>query len=102
MKIFNISDVVTPSLTKHGLFDQTFSIGGQMVKPGSSITVDDAKKKVVGAQVRHLMKFGAIAVGKVPDTYKPTAQAAPAATPSKSPPEKKAEEKKAEPEKKAG
>jgi len=71
MKIFNISDVSTSSLVKHGLVSQTFSIGGQLLKPGMYVIVDDSKKKIIGAQVRHLLKFGAIAIDKPPASYKP-------------------------------
>jgi hypothetical protein len=71
MKIFNISDASTPSLVKHGLVNQTFSIGGQLVKPGMYITMDDSKKKVVAAQLKHLLEFGAIALEKPPASYKP-------------------------------
>jgi hypothetical protein len=73
MRIFNLTDVSTKTLKNHGLVNQTFSIGGQDVAPGSSVVVDSSNGPLVAKQIAHLLRFGAVSLDKAPANYKPAA-----------------------------
>ena len=85
MKIFNISDntnaEAAKELARRGLADQAFEVGGVLLAPGSSTTVDDSKRSLLAKQMKHLVKQGALAFDNVPQKYKAKpakTQAAPA------------------------
>lgn len=73
MRIFNLTDVRTPELEQYGLVHQTFSIGGQLLSPGESVTIEDETAEVA---LSFLIDVGAIHIGETaPQGYLGTKRA---------------------------
>ncbi len=68
MKVFNLTDVVTPKLTQMGFGNLVVSVRGTLIAPGNSAELDDADL-LVKAELDHLLSLGAVSVGSAPAEY---------------------------------
>ena len=83
MKVFNLTDVSTPLLERHGMLNQTIAVGTELINPGSSAEIGEEPHVILGAQ--HLVSIGALAFSQLPSSYvaakAPQAPVAPPAAP---------------------
>lgn len=67
VKVYNLTDVSTPSLVQQGLVSQHIVIGDRMCSPGEY--VEQVDSHVLRQQLRHLVSVGAISIGALPPPY---------------------------------
>ncbi len=67
MKLFNLTDVPTPTLKQYSLVNSHIVVGRELLAPGASADLtDDA---VTRAGLSHYVTVGAIAVDTLPPSY---------------------------------
>lgn len=88
MKVFNLTDVETPSLKQHKLVEQTIAVGPHLLEPGKNCDVEPSRLDHIRAGLQQLVTVGALAVGDQPPAAYVVAKAkAPKrATPATPPP----------------
>jgi hypothetical protein len=67
MRVFNLTDVSTPALKRHGLEQQTIVVGTALLPPGGMEEIGDEPHVRAGAQF--LVDVGAIAFEQLPPAY---------------------------------
>lgn len=67
MRIFNLTDVATSVLERHGLVDQHLAIARRMVNPGEFVEVEDTSTTRVDLQF--LLQVGAVSIDQLPPGY---------------------------------
>jgi hypothetical protein len=67
MRVFNLTDVTTPTLKRHGLEQQTIVVGTALLSPGGMEEIGDEPHVRAGAQF--LVDVGAIAFEQLPPAY---------------------------------
>jgi hypothetical protein len=70
MKVFNLTDVPTPTLMQYGMENHTISVAKQALAPGASIEVDAKEEAVERAHLEHFLAIGAVAIDELPESYK--------------------------------
>jgi len=75
VKIYNLTDIVTPVLKQYRLGANAFSVCGQLCAPGTAIEIDEALWARDKPRYDRLVTLGALAVGEPPTGYgKPAAK----------------------------
>jgi hypothetical protein len=82
MKVFNLTDVPTPTLAQYGMENHTISVAKQALAPGASIEVDAKEEAVERAHLEHFLARGASAIDEPPASYTAGAKKKKAAPPS--------------------
>ncbi len=67
VKVFNLTDVETPTLVQFGLVSQHIVIGERMCEPGQYVEVVDSAH--LRATVKHLVQVSALAIDRLPPPY---------------------------------
>lgn len=66
-RVFNLTDVKTPTLEQYGLVSQHIAVGNRMCEPGQFVELEDTGE--MRAHLAHLVKVGALSVNEVPPKY---------------------------------
>ena len=85
-KIYNLTDVSTPTLVQYGLVSQHIVIGDRVVAPGEFVEQPYSASLMV--TLEHLLTVGAVSVDSLPPPYhraRAQAEAASGAKPSNAP-----------------
>ena len=85
-KVFNLTDVSTPTLVQYGLVGQTIVVGNRTCAPGQFVDVPKTPDLLV--VLEHLLRVGAVAVDQLPPPYqraRAQAEAAAGGKPSNAP-----------------
>lgn len=77
MKVFNLTDVATKTLERHGLVRQHIAVGTRIVDPGEYVEVEDTAE--MRHRLSHLVTMGALSIDSLPPTYSKARGAAEAA-----------------------
>lgn len=67
MRVFNLTDVSTPTLVRHGLVNQQIVAHRRLVLPGEYVEVEDNSS--MRARLAHLLTLGAVSVDQLPPAY---------------------------------
>ena len=70
MKVFNLTDVETPSLKQRGLLGQSIAVGDKLLAPGGEADVDEETLTRVRPELQHMVGLGTLALGEPPAEYK--------------------------------
>jgi hypothetical protein len=65
-RIFNLTDVTTPKLAQHKMFQQSLVLAGALVKPGDFVDTEMGREH---PSLIHPLKTGAVAVNDPPQYY---------------------------------
>lgn len=65
MRVFNLTDVPTPTLVGCGLVNTAVQVGGRSIPPGGSENVEK-----LSADDQRFLRCGAISVGEPPPAYR--------------------------------
>lgn len=65
VKVFNLTDVVTPTLKQRGLGNRSLQVGSQLITPGQSASFDGATWTSIKTRYAKLLSLGALFVGAV-------------------------------------
>jgi hypothetical protein len=65
MRVFNLTDVSTPTLVGCGLVNTSIQVGGRSIPPGGNETVEK-----LSADDRRFVLCGAISIGEPPPAYR--------------------------------
>jgi hypothetical protein len=66
VKVFNLTDVSTPTLKQRGLVSRGFQVGTQLIQPGASAQFDGATWASLKGRYNRLLTLGALFVGATP------------------------------------
>jgi hypothetical protein len=69
VKVYNLTDVETPTLKQYGLVRATVVVGAQSVAPGASVVVEPKHELAARHHLEHLLSVGAVAIDEVPEKY---------------------------------
>ena len=72
MRVFNLTDVSTPTLEQRNLVNQHFAVGRRMVVPGEYVEVEDTP--MIRASLLFLLQVGAASIDRPSPTYIQTRQ----------------------------
>ncbi len=67
MRVFNLTDLPTETLTNRGLLLQHIAVAGRMVAPGEYVDVESSAK--VTSDLEFLVTVGAVAIDTLPPPY---------------------------------
>lgn len=67
-KIYNLTDVSTPTLVQYGLVAQHIAVGSRMIAPGEYAECDNTNGQLMPI-LEHLITVGAVSVDIVPPPY---------------------------------
>lgn len=67
-KVYNLTDVSTPTLVQYGLVEQSIAVGGRMIAPGEYAECQNNGGHLM-LILEHLLTVGAVSVDKVPPPY---------------------------------
>ena len=67
MRIYNLTDVETPTLRQYGFVDQRFVVARALIAPGESAEVPD--EPIARMALEHLVAVGAAAIDELPPAY---------------------------------
>jgi hypothetical protein len=70
MKVFNLTDVPTPTLESYSMLNQTIAVGAQLALPGEFVEIAADDESAVRTSLEHFLSIGAVAFDTVPDAYK--------------------------------
>lgn len=73
MRVFNLTDIETPTLKQRGLVGQHFAVGTRMVAPGEYIELPDTPS--TRADLHYLLTVGAVCLDTPPPPYAVARQA---------------------------
>ncbi len=66
-RCFNLTDVETETLKRHGLVNQVIAIGPSLIRPGESADVAD--NMITRRDIKTYVELGVVAVDKLPVAY---------------------------------
>lgn len=67
MKVYNLTDMPTSTLTQRGLLLQGIAIAGRLVDPGEYVDVEDTPTS--RGNLEYLLQVGAVAIDQLPPPY---------------------------------
>jgi|SRR6478609_2955163 len=67
VKVYNLTDVETPTLAKHHMLNAHVAVGTRMCNPGEFVELEDTP--VLRSDVKFLVSIGALALGSLPPPY---------------------------------
>lgn len=67
-KIYNLTDVSTPTLVQYGLVEQHIAVGSRMIAPGEYAECDNTNGQLMPI-LEHLITVGAVSMDIVPPPY---------------------------------
>lgn len=70
MKVYNLTDVPTPTLESYGMLNQSIAVGTELLLPGAVVEVADADAPGVRASLEQFLSIGAVCIDTVPDAYR--------------------------------
>lgn len=67
MRVYNLTDIPTPTLTRHGLVNQCLVAHRRVIAPGEYVDVEDNDS--MRARLAHLLTVGAVSIDQLPPAY---------------------------------
>lgn len=67
VKVYNLTDIETPTLAKHRMLHAHIAVGTRMCDPGEFVELADTP--VLRGDVKFLVSIGALALGQLPPPY---------------------------------
>jgi len=67
MRVYNLTDVPTPTLERHGLVNQSIVAHRRVVAPGEYVEVETSESMKV--RLSHLLTVGAVSIDQLPPAY---------------------------------
>lgn len=67
MRVYNLTDVPTPTLERHGLVNQSIVVHRRIAAPGEYVEVETSDSMRV--RLSHLLTVGAVSIDQLPPAY---------------------------------
>jgi len=67
MRVFNLTDVSTPTLVRYGLLNQQIVVHRRSVSPGEYVEVEDTVD--MRTRLEHVLTLGAVSIDQLPPAY---------------------------------